>query len=203
MTQLNFAIAASLPQPALDWMFRVRMPADFSREKNPDPNILQKITTLLRPEDVIAESVSFSFRHAAAQPRFHYGKNENFAGFTDLQGCSMNLYETYDYRTTQYLKMWKSFVYNSEKRAYYPSTNYKRNITIHIYEDMQSEKPVVIVTLVDAWPGEVSGYDYAYANDGRIVLAVPFNVDEVELEIPEQSQNSEILNSVLSTIGLR
>lgn len=224
--QLNRALGASLDPPAPNFRFVVRFPSLTEGEKqasNPDgflssrfqSSSLEKIlkkagdwyTDTFQPEAVIAESFSFSPQQPSAQSRFFGGGERVFPTFTTIDAVTCTIYETVDYKATEYFNTWRNLVVDSEHNYNEPKY-YKKTVTLYVFDWVQSTKEVLRVEVKDCWPSNTSGYEYSYEDDGRLKLQVQFSVDTMGINIEKSAHSgveagNDIANIALSSIGLR
>lgn len=152
--------ALSAPDPALASLWMVRIPFDSS-------------VTFLAAEDC-----SPTFPKIPAEARFANGEQRYRPGFKDLDGVSISFYETYDYKVSEWLKLWQRKIYY--KGVYGLPKDYMSDIVVTLYSKHKSS-PIRTITYKGAWITDRGPYQLNYSDEtGRVIVQAQFAVDDVD-----------------------
>jgi len=223
MSQLNRALGSNIGAPAPAFRFVVNFPTLLSADEESAANIRKQVdgswgsaldktaaaagdfyNGLFNPQDIIAESVSFSPTQPSAQPRFFGGGERYFPGFTTTEAAAIQIYEDVSYKATKYLSKWRDLIVDKDHNYNEPD-KYKRPITVSVFDWIQTTKPVLKVTMQDAWLSNTGTFEYSYAEDGRLRVQGQFSMDGILIEPQADAGKAgdDLINIALSQFGIR
>lgn len=223
MSQLNRALGANVGAPAPAFRFLVTFPSLLTTEEQTSANIRKatdqtwgsifdkaKIAAsdlyggIFNPQEIIAESVSFTPTQPSAQPRFFGGGERYFPGFTTTEAAAIQIYEDVSYKATKYLNKWRELIVDKDHNYNEPD-KYKKTIEVSVFDWIQTTKPVLKVTMQDAWVSNTGSFEYSYAEDGRLRVQAQFSMDGLLIEPQPDAGKAgdDLINVALSQFGIR
>ena len=223
MSQLNRALGSSIGAPAPAFRFVVNFPSLLSANEGAAANVRRQVdgafgsvldkaavaagdyyNGLFNPQEIIAESVSFTPAQPSAQQRFFGGSERSFPSFITTEAASIQIYEDVGYKATKYLNTWRELIVDKNQNYNEPD-KYKKTITVSVFDWVQTTKPVLKVTLQDTWLSNTGSFEYSYAEDGRLRVTAQFSMDGllIEPQADAGKAGDDIINIALSQFGVR
>lgn len=128
------------------------------------------------PYECIAESAELSFHKTPPKGRHYQGTQKFYPDFKDIDGITINFYETFDFSVTKFIKKWRSQIVR-EDGAYGVPVEYKRKISAFMYTQNQNV-PMITFEMEGAWPTDKIPFSLTYDDEvGRLQAAVMFSID--------------------------
>lgn len=135
-------------------------------------------------EELAIESITAVFNKTPSRSRFYGGITWDFPEMSSTDAISMTFYETYDYKTTAWLREWHRLIFDPNTSIYGLPADYYRNIQVNMYGTESSSAPVAELELIGCWPTDISPYDYNYHElDGRLIITCTFAVNTMTFKL--------------------
>lgn len=127
--------------------------------------------------NAVCESVDIPQVTVDTDQRFGQGTKINVARFLSSGNITLNFYEDDAYNVSKYLWAWhleNIDDYNLHGLPY----NYKKPISVWIFNSLSNSSPVTIVDFIDCFPtNPIGGLSYSQNENGFLIVSCEFTVD--------------------------
>ncbi len=139
------------------------------------------------PSDFL-EAVDIPFNNVKiGETIYANGGYNNFPGSHSISGVSMSFYEDDKGTTMRWIDTWKRKIkdfdtgyYNLPGDGLDNSTGFKQQVSVELL-NTRGER-VYTVQLIGLWPEATSNYSLNYTDNGRIVVAQSFSIDDMKFK---------------------